>query len=261
MKDSFSLAVTAAVSLHLLLSPSTDFFTRFLYLSSCSSAVGTLLRHSDTALSFALAPVDLNRSCCFRTFSFCAASVACHFSNCDGRAMFSKMSKNVSLSSGGKASQSSWNEPLLMKDELRDERRFGRRLGLPGCDDVGVRGSRGCVSSLLAPSVAVLLMSTAVASSRIAGSEADLGIATGSDIWCARTCCWKKYRSGSLPRNELDRVPRRCNTLTTMTKMRSDSAQRYLDGSIRNATQGTRNIRKHADILGMSILFSAHVAA
>src|SRR2546421_3102194 len=95
MKDTFSLAVTAAVSLHLLLSASTDFFTLFRYLLSCSSAVGTLLRHSETALSFALTPVILNRSCCFRTFSVCAARVACHFSICDGRDTFSKMSKKV----------------------------------------------------------------------------------------------------------------------------------------------------------------------
>jgi len=68
--------------------------------------------------------------------------VACHLSSCDGSAKFSNISKMVSLSKGGKASQSSWNEPLLTKDEFRDERRFGRRLGLPGCDDDGVRGSR-----------------------------------------------------------------------------------------------------------------------
>lgn len=247
MKDSFSLAVTAAVSLHLLLSASTDFFTRFRYLSNCSSAVGTLLRHSDTALSFALAPVDLSRSCCFRTFSFCAVSVACHFSNCEGSVMFSNISKKVSLSRGGKASQSSWNEPLLTKDEFRDERRSGRRFGLPGCDDDGVRGSRGGVSSLLPPSVAVLVMSTAVASSWIALSDADLGILTGSDMWrawFARTCCWKKYRSGSFPRNELDLVPRRCNALTTMAKAESESAQKSKDERTRRTTQGTRNIKK-----------------
>src|SRR5436305_5657089 len=142
MNDSFSRAVTTAVSLHLLLSVSTDLFTRFRYLASCSSAVGIRLRHSETALSFALAPVALSRCCCFLTFSFCAARVACHFSSCDGNAMFSKMSKNVSLSSGGQASQSSWNEPLLVNDELREWNRSGARLGLPGSARVGVSGSR-----------------------------------------------------------------------------------------------------------------------
>ena len=166
--------------------------------------------------------------------------------------MFSNISKKVSLSRGGKASQSSWNEPLLMKDEFRDERRFGRRSGLPGCDDDGVSGSRGCVSSLLPPSVAILVMSTAVASSWIALSDADLGILTGSDMWrawFARTCCWKKYRSGSFPRNELDLVPRRCKALTTMAKVPVRERLESLKAREQEERRKQRESRKHVDIV------------
>src|SRR5689334_5421213 len=97
-----------AVSLHLLLRLSTDFFTRLRYLASCSSAEGTRFRHSATARSLALLPVVRILSCCFENFSFCADSVACQRSSLEGRARLSKMSKKVILSRG--TSQSSWRD-------------------------------------------------------------------------------------------------------------------------------------------------------
>ena len=99
----------------------------------------------------------------------------CNFSNCCGRAKLSKISKTVSLSKGGNASQSSWYELLPENEGFRDSR------GVPGDDAV--------ITGVLLPSggdeevedgTRDISGDRLLASS--AGSDFEFGIGIGSDI-------------------------------------------------------------------------------
>ena len=172
------------VSVHRLLRSSTDFFMRWRYLSSCSSAVGRRFLNSRTARSFAFPPAERIRSCWRFTFSFCVDSACCHFSSFAGNARLSKISRKPTLSKGGNVSQSSRNEPLLRKEPFRV-----KTPGLGGYDGrrLGVIGSRwpSSVSELIGPNDGD---ASAFSSGASRVEVSCFGMGMGSDILCNPTC-------------------------------------------------------------------------
>lgn len=131
MKDIFSMAVGVFASFHRLPIRSMLSRIRFLYWSSCSSAVGTTRRHSSTTLSLAEIPVDLSFCCCLRTFSLLALKDCCRRSRRCGRAKFSRTSNMVRRSRGGKPSSSPSPSLMLVYEFVLDS----RAPGVVGADD------------------------------------------------------------------------------------------------------------------------------
>lgn len=113
MNEAFSRVVTALASFQRRPSRSTPSRIFRRYLASCSSGPGTRRRHSSITRSRACALLLFSFSCCRRTFSVCADSVCCNFSNRWGKAKLSSTSSTVNRSKGGNPSQSSWYDPLL----------------------------------------------------------------------------------------------------------------------------------------------------
>lgn len=135
MKDSFSRAVTALVSFHLSPNLSMLSLMRLPYFSSFSSAVaGTRRFHSSAIRRLASLPRVTRASRCFLTLLVCFETAFESFSSRSGTPKLSKRSKTVRRSRGGKASQSSWKEPLLVNELFRDK--FGllveSKIGLLG---------------------------------------------------------------------------------------------------------------------------------
>lgn len=113
MKDAFSHIDTRFLVSHCPPSRSTALDMRRLYLASCSSAFGTLRRHSSMTLSFCRPEKDFTRSPDLRTLSLCFWIEFDSFSRRCGRDRFSSKSKTVRRSSGGRVSSRSEKEPDL----------------------------------------------------------------------------------------------------------------------------------------------------
>src|ERR1700760_3130226 len=121
MKDAFSHSVTDLTSsFQILLSRSTDDRILFLYRSNCSSAVGTLRRHSSITFTLAIWLEVRNRS--WERFARWVMEF-CSFSSRCGKARFSNKSKTVRRSRG-------WSSSKSEKDPLRE--RFPGVGGLEG---------------------------------------------------------------------------------------------------------------------------------
>jgi hypothetical protein len=178
MNDTFSRSVTTLVSFHRSPSRSTLLRIFFRYLSSCSSAGGTLRRHSSTTRCLVALPRDLRASLCLRTFSVWADIFLCNFSSFWGKAKLSSRSKTVSLSRGGKASQSSWYELLPEKDGLRESRGlFGVEIDARGVELPP--GGEEPVDEVLA---GTLFISGEIVLFSTADSALEPGMGMGSDI-------------------------------------------------------------------------------